>query len=80
MSSPGQFQPCLLRVRRRYLLVSLGYPLGYWIVIIGRPFTENTLTAVIPLLARRDLASGQPAISFPLCWAMFWAEYPWCPC
>jgi formate/nitrite transporter FocA (FNT family) len=36
--------------------VSLGYPLGFLIVIIGRQqlFTENTLTAIIPLLARRN--------------------------
>jgi len=41
------------------LLVSLGYPLGYLIVIVGRQqlFTENTLTAVIPLLTRRDRAT-----------------------
>jgi formate-nitrite transporter family protein len=34
----------------RPLLVSLGYPLGFLIVIIGRQqlFTENTLTAIIP--------------------------------
>ncbi len=40
----------------RPLLVSLGYPLGFLIVIIGRQqlFTENTLTAIIPLLARRN--------------------------
>lgn len=40
-----------------WLLVSLGYPFGYVIVIIARQqlFTENTLTAVIPVLARRDL-------------------------
>lgn len=40
-----------------WLLVSLGYPFGYLIVIIARQqlFTENTLTAVIPALARRDL-------------------------
>jgi formate/nitrite transporter FocA (FNT family) len=40
----------------RPLLVRLGYPLGFLIVIIGRQqlFTENTLTAIIPLLARRD--------------------------
>ncbi len=40
-----------------WLLVSLGYPFGYLIVIIARQqlFTENTLTAVIPVLARRDL-------------------------
>ena len=40
----------------RPLLVCLGYPLGFLIVIIGRQqlFTENTLTAIIPLLSRRD--------------------------
>ncbi len=40
----------------RVLLVRLGYPLGFLIVIIGRQqlFTENTLTAIIPLLARRN--------------------------
>jgi formate-nitrite transporter family protein len=40
----------------RPLLVNLGYPLGFLIVIIGRQqlFTENTLTAIIPLLARRN--------------------------
>lgn len=39
----------------RPLLVRLGYPLGFLIVIIGRQqlFTENTLTAIIPLLSRR---------------------------
>src|SRR5436305_8199182 len=43
----------------RPLLVNLGYPLGFLIVIIGRQqlFTENTLTAIIPLLARRKLAT-----------------------
>jgi len=41
----------------RPLLTNLGYPLGYLIVIIGRQqlFTENTLTAIIPLLAERNL-------------------------
>ena len=41
----------------RPLLVRLGYPLGFLIVIIGRQqlFTENTLTAIIPLLAKRNL-------------------------
>ncbi|MGH9655428.1 MAG: formate/nitrite transporter family protein, partial [Bryobacteraceae bacterium] len=40
----------------RPLVSSLGYPLGFLIVIIGRQqlFTENTLTAIIPLLARRN--------------------------
>src|SRR3954452_16221057 len=43
----------------RPLLVDLGYPLGFLIVIIGRQqlFTENTLTAIIPLLARRNLTT-----------------------
>lgn len=41
------------------LLINLGYPVGFLIVIIGRQqlFTENTLTAIIPLLARRNLAT-----------------------
>jgi formate/nitrite transporter FocA (FNT family) len=43
----------------RPLITHLGYPLGYLIVIVGRQqlFTENTLTAIIPLLAKRDLAT-----------------------
>ncbi|MBV8812208.1 MAG: formate/nitrite transporter family protein [Acidobacteriaceae bacterium] len=41
------------------LIVSLGYPAGFLIVIIGRQqlFTENTLTAIIPLLARRNAST-----------------------
>jgi formate-nitrite transporter family protein len=41
----------------RPLLVRLGYPMGFLIVIIARQqlFTENTLTAIIPLLAKRDI-------------------------
>ncbi len=41
----------------RPLVVNLGYPVGFLIVILGRQqlFTENTLTAIIPLLARRNL-------------------------
>jgi formate/nitrite transporter FocA (FNT family) len=43
----------------RPLIVRLGYPLGFLIVITGRQqlFTENTLTAIIPLLVRRNLAT-----------------------
>ena len=39
------------------LVTNLGYPLGFLITIIGRQqlFTENTLTVIIPLLARRNL-------------------------
>jgi formate-nitrite transporter family protein len=38
------------------LVTKLGYSVGFLIVIIGRQqlFTENTLTPIIPLLARRD--------------------------
>lgn len=41
----------------RLLVARLGYPLGFLIVIIGRQqlFTENTLTVIIPLLARRNM-------------------------
>lgn len=40
----------------RSLVASLGYSVGFLIVILGSQqlFTENTLTAVTPLLARRD--------------------------
>ncbi len=41
------------------LIAKLGYSFGFLIVIVGRQqlFTENTLTAVLPLLARRDLST-----------------------
>jgi len=42
------------------LLVSkMGYSMGFVVVILGRQqlFTENTLTPVIPVLAKRDLAT-----------------------
>jgi formate-nitrite transporter family protein len=40
----------------RPLVASLGYSVGFLIVILGSQqlFTENTLTAITPLLARRD--------------------------
>jgi formate-nitrite transporter family protein len=43
----------------RRLLVALGYPVGFLIVILGRQqlFTENTLTPIIPLLTRRNLST-----------------------
>src|SRR5579875_3790411 len=43
----------------RPLLIRLGYPVGFLIVILGRQqlCTENTLTAIIPLLARRNLTT-----------------------
>jgi formate/nitrite transporter FocA (FNT family) len=41
----------------RPLLAGFGYAVGFLIVILGRQqlFTETTLTAVIPVLTRRDL-------------------------
>jgi formate/nitrite transporter FocA (FNT family) len=41
------------------LVTNLGYPFGFLIAIIGRQqlFTENTLTAIIPLLARRNVTT-----------------------
>ena len=43
----------------RRLIVKMGYSVGYLLVVAGRQqlFTENTLTPIIPLLARRDLAT-----------------------
>lgn len=40
----------------RHLVVALGYPVGFVIVILGRQqlFTENTLTVMLPLLRKRD--------------------------
>ena len=43
----------------RPLVSSLGYSVGFLIVILGRQqlFTENTLTVILPLLLRRDKAT-----------------------
>lgn len=43
----------------RPLVASLGYCVGFLVVILGRQqlFTENSLTPIIPLLARRDLVT-----------------------
>ena len=51
------FHAYLPDVPWRPLIARLGYPLGFLIVIIGRQqlFTENTLTVIIPLLARRNM-------------------------
>lgn len=51
------FQAHLPDTPWRPMLVRFGYPVGFLIVIIGRQqlFTENTLTAIIPLLARRSV-------------------------
>jgi formate/nitrite transporter FocA (FNT family) len=43
----------------RTLIAHLGYSVGFLIVVLGRQqlFTENTLTPILPLLARRDRAT-----------------------
>jgi formate-nitrite transporter family protein len=43
----------------RLLISRAGYSIGFLIVILGRQqlFTENTLTVVLPLLLRKDLAT-----------------------
>ncbi len=50
-------------------LASPGYSLGFVIVILGRQelFTESTLTAVLPLLVRRDRATWVALLRF---WAI----------
>jgi formate/nitrite transporter FocA (FNT family) len=48
---------CLPDVPWRPIVAKFGYSLGFLIVILGRQqlFTENTLTAILPLLARRNM-------------------------
>src|SRR6185437_9034867 len=42
------------------LISKLGYSVGFLIVVLGRQqlFTETTLTAILPLLSRRDIKTG----------------------
>ncbi|MGH9690525.1 MAG: formate/nitrite transporter family protein [Candidatus Acidiferrales bacterium] len=44
----------------RPLVSKMGYSVGFLIVVLGRQqlFTETTLTAVLPLLSRRDMKTG----------------------
>jgi formate/nitrite transporter FocA (FNT family) len=53
----------------RRLLDSVGYTMGFLIVILGRQqlFTESTLTAVLPFLVRRDRATLLALVRF---WAV----------
>jgi formate-nitrite transporter family protein len=55
--SEGLLDAYLPDAQWKPLLTKLGYSVGFLIVIIGRQqlFTENTLTPIIPLLARRNL-------------------------
>lgn len=54
MVAMGLLQAGLPDTPWRHLLTSLGYPLGYVIVVLGRQelFTESTLAPVLPLLTR----------------------------
>jgi formate-nitrite transporter family protein len=49
----GLFRAYLPAAPWRPLVASLGYTLGFLIVVLGRQqlFTENTVTAILPLLA-----------------------------
>ena len=51
------------------LVDSLGYTIGFLVVILGRQalFTESTLTAVLPVLVRRDRKTMLSALKF---WAV----------
>ncbi len=53
----------------RHLIASAGYSLGFVIVVLGRQelFTESTLTAVLPLLVKRDWGTWQSLLRF---WAV----------
>jgi len=55
----GVLRACLPDAPWRPAIAKWGYSLGFVITILGRQqlFTENTLTAILPLLARRNLAT-----------------------
>ena len=55
MISQGLLQSHLPDAPWRPLITNLGYSVGFLVVILGRQqlFTENTLTVILPLLARR---------------------------
>ncbi|GAC1659686.1 MAG: formate/nitrite transporter family protein [Acidobacteriaceae bacterium] len=55
----GLIAAALPESRWRILVEKLGYPLGFLFIILGRQqlFTENTLTAVLPLLRNKDMGT-----------------------
>ncbi len=57
--SQGLLRAYLPNAQWRPLISNLGYPVGFLLVVIGRQqlFTENTLTAIIPLLSERNLST-----------------------
>ena len=54
LAGEGLLQAALPDTKWRPLVVALGYTLGFVIVILGRQqlFTENTVTAILPLLSK----------------------------
>jgi formate/nitrite transporter FocA (FNT family) len=48
----------------RHLIAALGYSVGFVIIILGRQqlYTESTLTAVLPLLTKRDLPTARTTL------------------
>jgi formate-nitrite transporter family protein len=59
MISEGLLESYLPAASWRPLISKLGYTVGFLVVILGRQqlFTENTLTVILPLLARRTAAA-----------------------
>ncbi len=57
----GVLRACLPDAPWTKPLYTLGYSAGFVIVILGRQqlFTENTLTPILPLLRKRDLATAR---------------------
>lgn len=57
MMSQGLLRAYLPNAPWRPIISSLGYSVGFLIVVLGRQqlFTENTLTVILPLLARPSL-------------------------
>lgn len=56
----GAIQSMSLATPWQHLLVSLGYPLGFVLVILGRMqfFTESTITAMLPLVTHPSWAKA----------------------
>src|SRR5258706_3235393 len=57
-SNPAALAASLPQSDWKPLIAKLGYPVGFIIVILGRQqlFTENVLTAVLPIISRRKVS------------------------
>jgi formate-nitrite transporter family protein len=73
MIGEGLLQAHLPDAQWRVLVTSFGYSFGFLIVILGRQqlFTENTLTVVLPLLHRCNLATFRLVLRL---WAIVFAS------